>query len=319
MIQASSQQLPVDSIRLRIAAQLVGVSWRLRLEKAAQALDSQLPWDQAIEQATGARNDELTSILKAATQSGKPTETVLEILQHRQSTRQLWRRLLSSLLYPTVLILVALIVASLCGTIFTLVPQEFPIKESGFRDFAQMTIGSLLTIVWGIGVLLIVYVVAAPNTQLKIYGSLPIFGRPYRWLTLSELLSRLSTFCRFQPELSSALNLTAESFGNHACAAITHRLAERVRNGETLAYAIHQTVLSDDRVGAVLTLIDNESDTFRSSIEQSSGLLSHMAKHLCHRHTLLLPPLAILIAASLAFGAWSCFGQILSMTMSFLM
>ena len=175
------------------------------------------------------------------------------------------------------------------------------------EDFQDMASATSMTLAWSLAVLLTVRLLGTSSLWLRMVGSLPVIGRPYRWLTLSDLLSRLAVFSQVQPALPQALRTTARSYGNAALAALTERVAVRIEQGMRLQHALHRTILSDDRAGVTLTLIEMDETQYAPSIDRASRALSQMARFTCDRLKLVLPLFILFIIASLIWAAWSCY------------
>jgi type II secretory pathway component PulF len=304
----------IDALKLRIAATVAPAKWSAALERLGDNLRSGQSWEEATDEANWRASAPLRSLINAALQSGHPADMTLRLLQRAVLAKTSWRELMSALSYPTILLVVALLVASLMGALMLEVADfelgwnvDVPKVQQTVKDFQDMAIGTLLSLAWGAIILLTVRLLATPNAWLKVIGSLPVIGKPYRWLYMSDMLSRLAAISEAQPSLPRALRLTADSYGGHALTAIANCVADRVEQGIGLRQALHQTVLSDERAGIALTLIDMDESRFSQSIEQSSSLLAQMATTTCSRLKIVLPLFVLLVIASLVWSIWSCY------------
>ncbi len=252
--------------------------------------------------------------------------------------------MVAALLYPTILLGAALVIGSITGMfMLSVVDDKWGLGDNISKlakDYYDASLGALLSVAWLLTLAATIYLIASPSAWLKIVGSLPMIGRPYRWLAMSELLIRLSVFNRYQPSLLKALHFTAHSFGSGALAPITETIAQRVEQGESFENAVHATIVSDSRAGIALTLIEhpshsqarretaadspadspadslkenqseNQSEDTRSmssSMLRASGLLDQMIEHTCARIRLIYPLFVLMIIASLIWGAWGCY------------
>lgn len=310
-----------DAIKLRIAAQLAPRRWRRELERLGAEIEQGRDWQKAIDDVTKRRPD-LGYILSAALAAGHPASITMNLIQQRAISRVSWQGLLSSLAYPLILLAIALLVGSLMsmsmlGMVTStwneagdrLLPFDAPVMNR-VQEFYDASIGGLFLVAWGIGLAVLAYWIATPNAWLKLMGSVPVFGRPYRWLHLSDLLTRISVFSQFQPALDRTLTLTAQSFGAQAPAAISLYLAQAIEQGEALPNAIHKTIVSDSRAGMALTLID-PSDLSGSTL-RASRLVDEMILATCNQLRLILPVFIMLLVASIIWGTWSSYFELLA-------
>lgn len=299
----------LDVLKLRIASQLAPRAWRRSLEQVTNDLESGQSWEQAIGRcgpATGA----LAALLNAGMEAGHPADIALAILQRRASMKHSWQQMTTALLYPTILLAVALIICSLTGMMLMNVDAGLDLVkgvEHFAQDFNDTAWGSLLFLAWALVLVGSAYVVASPKAWFKLVGSTPLVGRPYRWLAMSEMLSRVAVFSRYRPVLTEALQFTARSYGNDALSAITQHVADDVERGQTFRHALHHTILSDERAGISLTIIKMDGPQFGESIERASRLLEQMTQYTCTRLKLVYPLFVLLIIASFVWGAWASY------------
>lgn len=302
-----------DAIKLRISAQLAPRRWRHELEQLGTDIEQGRDWQTAIDDITE-RRPELGHLLSAALAAGHPASITMHLIQQRAISRVSWQGLLSSLAYPLMLLTIALLVGSLMSMsmlgLVTNTWNEADELMKRVQEFYDASMGGLFLVAWGIGLAVLAYWIATPNAWLKLMGSVPVFGRPYRWLHLSELLSRISIFSQFQPALDRTLTLTAQSFGAQAPAAISLFLAQAIEQGEALPNAIHKTIVSDSRAGMALTLID-PSDISGSTL-RASRLVDEMILATCNQLRLILPVFILLLVASIIWGTWSSYFELLA-------
>lgn len=307
-----------DAVKLRIARQLAPRRWQRGLDQLRIEIEKGRDWQAAINTVC-ARQAELGHLLTAALAAGAPAEITLELLQHRATRRTSWKALLTALVYPLFLLLAALLIGSLMSlAMLGLVDSSWQQNESQsynamlsrVHEFYDASVGGVLLILWVCVLIGIAFCLATPNAWLKLVGSVPVLGRPYRWMQLSELLSRISIFSQYQPALEKTLMLTEQSFGSQAPAAISRYLVQAIRQGEALPSALHKTIVSDARAGMALTLIE-PSDLSHSTL-QASRLVDEMILATCNQLRLILPVFIMLLVASLIWGTWSSYFEILS-------
>ncbi len=309
-----------DVIKLRIAVQLAPASQRRELQRLCEDIASGKDWPAAVD-ALAQRHRVLGDLMSAAMNAGHPASIVMQLMQQRAASRVSWRRLFAGLVYPLALVLVALVIGSLMSmSMLGMVTSEWVSSyDAGMaaennipnrvRDFYDASVGGLLLVVWCGLMAGIAYCLATPNAWLKLVSSLPVLGRPYRWMELSELLTRISVFSQFQPSLSKTLSLTEQSFGKQALAAISNYVLHATERGEALPSAIHRTIVSDARAGMALTLID--SADLSSSTLKASRLIDEMILATCDQLRLILPLFIFLIVGSMIWGVWSSYFEIL--------
>lgn len=310
-----------DVIKLQIAAQLAPRRWRRELEGLYFALEQGGEWPVAID-SIRARLPELGHLLSAALAAGDPAGITLALLQHRTTSRTSWRQLVSSLAYPLIMLLAALLVGSLMSMAM-LGLVNYTWKDGFFDDFSldktllsrvqefyDASLGGLFLVAWVCLLIGTAYALASPGAWLKLVGSVPVLGRPYRWMHLSELLTRISVFSQVQPTLEKSLALTEQSFGNQAPAAISRYLAQAISHGEALPNALHKTIVSDARAGIALTLLD-PSDISGSAME-ASRLVDEMIIATCNQLRMILPVFIMILVGSIIWGAWSSYFELLN-------
>ncbi len=308
-----------DVVQLRIAAQLAPRRWQRELDRLRADLESGHSWEQAVE---GLRNrqPELGNLMGAALAAGHPASITMNLFQQRATSRMTWQQLLLSLVYPVGLLLVALLISSLMSmSMMTMAthgwrsPGEdsYPFNDqllSRLSDYYDASVGGLLLVGWCLVLVGTTYAVASPSAWLKLVSGVPVLGRPYRWMALSELLNRIAVFSQFQPELRRTLELTEQSFGQLALAPISRYLLESIERGEALPNAIHKTIVSDTRAGLVLTLI-NPND-LSNSTRRASQLLDEMILATCNHLRMILPVFIMLVVASIIWGVWSSYFEL---------
>ena len=304
-----------DALQLKIAAQLAPRRWRSDIEQLLRDLESGRDWPQAVESLTKRRAD-LGALVSAALAAGHPARIILSLFQKRAASRASWQHLVLSLVYPLALLVGGLVV----GSLMALATMGFltrdwsmpdPAMYARVEEFYDAAVGGLLLIAWLLVLVVLAYCSASRSAWLKLVGGVPVLGRPYRWMKLSELLSRISVFSQYQPVLGTSLELTQQSFGSNALAPISGYLVEAIESGEALPNAIHKTIISDARVGMALTLID--SSDLSGSTQRASRMVDQMIMATCNQLRLILPAFILLVVASIIWGTWSFYFEILSL------
>lgn len=310
-----------EMVQLRIAAQLAPRRWRRELEQLGSDIENGRDWSTAIA-AIIQRQPELGHLLSAALAAGHPASITMKLIQQRAISRVSWQGLLSSLAYPLVLLAIALLVGSLMSmSMMAMVvniwdetaKDSLPLNDQVIKrahEFYDATMGGLFLLGWLLTLAILAYCIATPNAWLKLAGSVPVFGRPYRWLHLSELLTRISIFSQFQPSLAKSLTLTAQSYGQQASAAIGMYLVKAIEQGEALPNAIHKTVISDSRAGVALTLID--PNELSGSTMRASQLIDEMVLATCNQLRSILPVFIMLLVAGIIWGTWCTYFELLA-------
>jgi type II secretory pathway component PulF len=303
----------IDALKLRVAAKAASARWRRSIDRLADEIQAGKSWEEATAGPGWRPDANLRALVETALSSGHPADLTLNLLQRHAATMSSWRELLTALTYPSALLVVSLLVATATGSLM----MQVCAQDVGWNtdkkhlliveDFQDMAIATSITLVWSLAILLTVRLLGTSSLWLRMVGSLPVIGRPYRWLALSDLLSRLAVISQVQPALPQALRTTGRSYGDAALTALADRVAMRVEQGMTLQHALHKTILSDDRAGVTLTLIEMDETQYAPSIDRASRLLSQMACLTCDRLKLVLPLFILFIVASLIWAAWSCY------------
>lgn len=311
-----------DVIQLRIAAQLAPRRQRRELDRLRSDLESGQEWPQAISRLQK-RQPALGNLLAAALAAGHPAAIIMILFQRRAVSRLSFQQFLTALIYPLCLLVAALVLGSLLSmTMLSMATTDWqdtfmnPMitgRESSLaaraREFQDASIGTLMVLGWCAALAIGAYWLAAPSAWLKLVSGVPVLGRIYRWLNLSELLNRISVFSQYQPSLDKTLALTEQSFGKHALGPISHYLGEAIARGEALPNALHQTIVSDSRAGMALTLIDPHD--LSDSTLRASRLVDEMIKATCNQLRLILPPLIVMVVVSVVWGSWSYYFELM--------
>lgn len=307
----------LDILRLRIATQVAPRNWISSLESLCKLLEAGQTWEQVTDESSGWKAPAaLRALAKSAYQCGQPSEVLLEVLRRRSQLGWSWHELIAAILYPMILLITSLAVSLWTSQVISQLfyaqwVVDFGIQLSRVKQIANdqlnMTFSTGLVVGWLLFVLGTVKIIGTPIAWVKLVGNLPLFGRPYRWLRLSDVLSRIMAISTRQPSLTAALRLTAESYGGQAEGWIVRRIAESVESGIGFKQAVHRTILSDEWAGSALALIELDEGHFVDSLARASSLLEQMARQTCERLSAILPLFILLLVGGIIWGTWSSY------------
>ena len=303
----------LNSVKLQLAQQYAPWRWRVWIESLILSLEQGTPLDEAINKLRPSAPRELGVIVGSAMQVGAPTQLILDALRTREALRSSWRELWHLLLYPTITLVFAITI----GVMFSTTMDFSFLKEFGLsgaeqilglvHDQRQSMYGLAYVVGWTILVLGTVAVVGPAWALTSIIGGVRIFGRPLRWINLSEILHRYQLFTAQGLPTLDAAAAVSQSFSSSAQRYAAEGIERRIRQGTSLGDAFAATSLSDGLCRPALRMLDYRGGDLPTALGETSELLRQMVEQRCRSLAGVMPLLVLLIVGSVVWSIFSCY------------
>jgi type II secretory pathway component PulF len=282
------------------------------LRSVATKLTSGISLDQALCNEGRGFPKYVGGLIKAGIRTGNVGSVLIELVEQQQAYRDVWRRVLTALAYPCLLLVGTIGIAMV--VVMGILPacRETLEQLDDWTDLPNLLTGAFETLVWisdrGIYFLIGFTVTALVATLLlamlcgraalsRVFSSLPAFGKLTLWQGFAEFARLLKILISQNVPLPEALALTAVGLRNSNVAAIANSLSIRTDQGQSLAEAmesnrhipgivvsmIHWGEQSADLVGALQTV----HETLEGAIRLRAELLARV-----------LPPLVFILIGS---------------------
>ena len=234
-LRAMAEEVPSGSLR-----------WAL-LDLAAR-LNRGVPLESALDQMGSALPQHVRGLVRAGVRSGRLGEVLAQYVRYRSLAAQLRRKSVTSMAYPTALLVVFFAVFSFL--IIGIVPKfkkifmdfgvELPsltLSLIGFSDliseFGPAVLG-VLAIVAFVGWLLSQLLVRPAARQRLLYR-VPLVGPLLRWTGLAQFARLVAMLVESELPLPAALRLAGDGVGDAEVADAAGELAREVEAGRSLA------------------------------------------------------------------------------------
>ena len=303
----------LNSVKLRLAQQYAPRRWRAWIESVARALEQGIPLEAAIGKVRSSAPRELGALVDSAMQVGTPAQLILDALRTRESLRSSWRELWTLLLYPTVTLVFAVSIGAMFGSIMDFgFLEEFGLSGADrvlaiVNDQRQSMYGLTFLIGWTILVLGTIAVIGPAWALTSIIGGVRIFGRPLRWINLSELLHRYQLFVSQGLPTAEAAAAVSRSFSSSAQRYAAQGIELRIRQGQSLGDAFAATSLSDGLCRPSLRMLDHRGSDLSRALADTSEFLQLMVEQRCRALSGVMPLFVLLIVGSVIWSVFSCY------------
>ena len=303
----------LNSVKLRLAKQYAPRRWRAWIESIARSLEQGIPLDAAVGKVRSSAPLELGALVDSAMQVGAPTQLILDALRTRESLRSSWKELWTLLLYPTV----TLVFAVSIGVMFSSVMDFGFLEEFGLKgadqvlatvnDQRQSMYGLAFVMGWTLVILGTIAVLGPAWALTSILGGVRVFGRPLRWINLSEILHRYQLFISQDLPTVAAAAAVSRSFSSSSQRYAAEGIERRVRQGSSLGEAIAATSMSDGLCRPALRMLDHRGEDLSCALAETSELLQHMVEQRCQSLSGVMPLFVLLIVGSVVWSVFSCY------------
>ena len=303
----------LNSVKLQLAQQYAPWRWRSWIESLILSLEQGTPLDEAIHKLRSSAPRELGVIVDSAMQVGAPTQLILDALRTREALRTSWRELWYLLLYPTITLVFAITI----GVMFSTTMDFDFLEEFGLAgaervlglvdDQRQAMYGLAFVVGWTMLVLGTVALVGPAWALTSIIGGVRVFGRPLRWINLSEILHRYQLFTAQGLSTLDAAAAVTQSFSNSSQRYAAEGIERRIRQGSSLGDAFAATSLSDGLCRPALRMLDFRGADLPNALDETSELLRQMVEQRCRSLSGVMPLLVLLIVGSVVWSIFSCY------------
>jgi general secretion pathway protein F len=242
--------MPLASSLAALAEELPRGRLRRAMLELAGGLEAGRAVGEALDDPAGRVPPHVRGLVAAGVRSGRLGEILGEFSQYATTGIELRRRLRLNLAYPTLSLLVTLLVFAFVG--IAVIPQF----EAIFRDFgvplpgitlivlglAHRTSGvwNTLMVISGLGVagVLGAYLFLPTATLRGLAAQVPLLGGVWRWTSLAEFCHWLALLLEHRLPMPEALRLAGEGVQDSSVQSATRHMAEDVEDGKTLADAM---------------------------------------------------------------------------------
>jgi type II secretory pathway component PulF len=303
----------LNSVKLQLAQQYAPRLWRAWIESLILSLERGASLDEAVDKLRSSAPRELGVMVDSAMRVGAPTQLILDALRARESLRRSWRELWFLLLYPTV----TLVFATSIGVMFSSAMDFNFLSEFGLsgadqilamvHDQQQSMYGLAFVIGWTILLLGTIAVIGPAWALTSIIGGVRVFGRPLRWINLSEILHRYQLFIVQGLPTVDAAAAVSRSFSSSAQRYAAEGIERRIRQGTPLGAAFASTSLSDGLCRPALRMLDYRGEDLTTALGETSELLRNMVEQRCRSLAGVVPLLVLLIVGSVVWSIFSCY------------
>ncbi|GFE66490.1 type II secretion system F family protein [Litoreibacter roseus] len=310
-------KLVARRITLDRALAIMGESGENRISGTAAsirgALREGVPLSQALRDKAGVTDTVTLALVRGAEVSGdmdKALVTAADILQSRLAVR---RRIVTGLLYPGILLVVA--IASLALIMIAIIPQFVPLIEDRYDLIpplgkAVFAVSQIMTTLWPtilaalIGTLFLAWFMARRGTLLKfsarIGSAVPFVRRLVLRNQMMLLLHVLGALLGRDVTLSSALRVVTSSVADARIKASLSDATRRVESGAALSAALKaQALLPYDAIEMIR--IGEETGDLRGMVSKTSVDMREAADRDLERFLLLFQP-ALIVGVGLLIG-----------------
>jgi type II secretory pathway component PulF len=141
----------------------------------------------------------------------------------------------------------------------------------------------------------------------SIIGGVRVFGRPLRWINLSEILHRYQLFIGQGLPTIDAAAAVSRSFSSSAQRYAAEGIERRIRQGTSLGDAFAATSMSDGLCRPALRMLDFRGKDLSTALAETSQLLQDMVEQRCRSLSGVMPLLVLLIVGSVVWSVFSCY------------
>jgi len=214
-----------------------------KLNQLADQLAASRTLDKALSEGIWQGKSHVPTAIRAGLQAGRLGQVLIELVEHQRFQNRLRGQLILSMFYPSMLILLFLLVLTVVVNVA--LPQFLPI----FDDFSVTLPQSTRVLVWLNNVrwqpfsmflliipvaMLLTRLVLGPSNWRLLLGAMPVFGPLLRLNGAAQFARLLPIFLRQQLPLHQALEYTANGVNDANVAVATRGFAQGVQRGASL-------------------------------------------------------------------------------------
>ena len=239
---------PVESLRTQVA-QAENSDFREAILKIAEMVETGSSLSQAFSSHPKIFNTFYVSCVKSGEASGKVADSLDYLAQHLESEYELQAKIKGAMLYPIMVIIVALGVSLL--VIFFIIPrligvledmaQELPFSTRAMISFSGFIRegGWILILIFFVGLIVLFQYFRRSQEGKDFWDKaslkIPLFGDFYKKIYLTRFAENLSVLIAAGLPITQALKITADVIDNSFYKKIIEKTEERVARGETIS------------------------------------------------------------------------------------
>lgn len=269
-----------------IAGDITDKQFRQNLTAIAQEIEKGRPLSEAIEQFQGTFPSYYSQILKASEESGTTPEVLTEMGHQAQSLDALRQKLSTIMVYPAVILLIALLIGGflisfvtpmfldMYSTMNLELPGATKVLVSLYSLFSYLPF--LLTVVCSVIFFSIFYTLHTYNPKIhafveKFIRFIPLFNKLFFHFAIVTFLKLLRILLRAKTPLPQALKAAAEGSHHQLLIREVEVLAKNIESGQTLPDSLKKATLLPQTLVWLLSMGAKESE-FEGSLKECSEL-----------------------------------------------
>jgi general secretion pathway protein F len=303
--------LPLDRA-LDTMTRLAGKPARRELtENLAREIRSGASLSQAMERQDGVFDRFYVNMVRAGEASGALDLALERLAEFKQRARELRESIVSSLFYPAILIVLAIVAVAIM--LAFVVPRFAEMFTEAGRELPWLTrvvvaVGSAVEHWWWLMLLAVVAFVFWARRQLSDPVSherwdaqllrLPLVGGLIRKIEAGRFTRTLGTLLRNGVSLPAAIDIAKEIIGNRVIGRALAQVALRVRQGEPLSRALTEAAVLPPLTTQLLK-VGEETGHLERMLEQLADIHEREVRTDIQRTLTLGEPVIILVIAAL--------------------
>lgn len=309
----------LEAFKLRLAAQRGPQRYRRGLEALARDIDQGHVLATALQRQRPQLPRDLQCLLDEAMQVADPIALVLEAVQFRQSAQREWMAVWRLILYPLLLLILALVIGSVFAYV-TMGSQFAPYAMyetfgfsgverylSFYRDQYQAILGLTLLSGWTLLIAGTLVCLGPRWAWTAVLGGVWLIGGPLRWISMRELLQRYRVFVDSGLPTLAASQAVARSLRRSGQSMSATAIADRIAMGLPLGEAFCRSLLSDGLTRPALRLLDLRGHELPRAMDETAWLLGTLTEQRSRSLTLILPVFAMLFVGSIIWATFSAY------------
>lgn len=239
---------PVEALRTQVT-QAENPDFREAILKIAEMVETGSSLSQAFSSHPKIFNTFYVSCVKSGEASGKVADSLDYLAQHLESEYELQAKIKGAMLYPLMVIIVALGVSLLI--IFFIIPrlisvleemnEELPFSTRAMISFSGFIRGGgwILILIFFVGLIFLFQYFRRSQEGKDFWDKaslkIPLFGDFYKKIYLTRFAENLSVLIAAGLPITQALKITADVIDNGFYKKIIEKTEERVARGETIS------------------------------------------------------------------------------------
>lgn len=302
-----------ESLYLKLSLHCLPGRWRNSMKRLIDAIDSNVPLEQAVHQFQNKLPGEFHAILLAALQLPEPGKFVLHTMNGRMERQRLTRSLVSVLTYPMALLVAAILLSSaasfLLAPVLIQLTEDFGltgVNKSVVEDQQAASRGMLAVFFWTMLVGLSLRWIGPKWASFSVWSGLPYLGKALRWISLYEILHRLEGVAEQGLGGIPALQRVADSFVSSPLEAAFLHILRRNEAGMCIGASLSRSLLSDGLCGPVLLSLDHQTQG-RPDFSRAAHVLRRLSEIRLNTLTTIFPFLAFVLIVSIVVGTVSSY------------